>query len=112
MSVEKMEQYKEYKKHRKEILRKQKRKEKLISILGISSFVLILCVVGILVYQDIKPDYTAKTTNLIDWSQYISDDIIGGEDETEDTTDETEQASSDSSTDETTSTDTTTEGQE
>ena len=117
MSVEKMEQYKEYKKHRKEILRKQKRQERLYAILGIASCVLILGAVGFFVYQDIKPDYASKTTSLINWSQYIPDDIIDGADDTEGTeseeeTDGTSDATSDNATDETSETDTTTGGQE
>ena len=104
MSVEKMEQYKEYKKHRKEILRKQKRRERLYTILGISSVVLILGLVCILVYQDIKPNYAAENTSLIDWSQYIPDDIVYGEDsESEDAADAAEDTSE---------SETTTEGQE
>ena len=104
MSVEKMEQYKEYKKHRKEILRKQKRRERLYTILGISSVVLILGLVCFLVYQDIKPNYAAENTSLIDWSQYIPDDIVYGEDsESEDAADGAE---------ETSESETTTEGQE
>ena len=104
MSVEKMEQYKEYKKHRKEILRKQKRQERLYAILGITSCVLILGLVGFFVYQDIKPDYVSKTTSLIDWNQYIPDDILDGEDDTEGTESEeaadgTSDAASDNATD-------------
>lgn len=113
MSVEKMEQYKEYKKHRKEILRKQKRQERITAILGITSCVLILGAVTFFVYQDIKPDYERKVTSLIDWSQYIPDDIINGDDETEETNSEgAKDQTSDSNVDGTSETDTTTEGQE
>lgn len=116
MSVEKMEQYKEYKKHRKEILRKQKRQERITAILGIASCVLILGAVTFFVYQDIKPDYASKVTSLIDWSKYIPDDIINGDDETDETnsegaTDETSDNATDNNEDGTSETDTT-EGQE
>lgn len=113
MSVEKMEQYKEYKKHRKEILRKQKRKEKLTAILGVTCCVLILGTIGFLIYQDVKPDNTKKYVSLVEWDKYIPDDILGNDEEegTEEGADTTEgtDAADDSSTD-SSSEDTTSEG--
>ena len=74
MSVEKMEKYKEYKKHRKEILRKQKRQEKIRIAIASLVCVVILGGLGFLVYQDVKPEVKGDWESLIDWSQYIKDE--------------------------------------
>lgn len=73
MSVEKMEKYKEYKKHRKEILRKQKRKETLAAVGGILVVALIIGGIAFGIYKDVKPKYKEekKSSSLINWSQYI-----------------------------------------
>ena len=86
MSVEKVEQYKEYKKHRKEILRKQKQKEKLIQISMSVAGILLLGLITFFIYQDVKPD-RPENVSLINWDQYLPEDLVAGEDEATDTED-------------------------
>ncbi len=95
MSVEKVEQYKEYKKHRKEILRKQKQKEKLIQISMSVAGILLLALITFFVYQDVKPD-RPENVSLINWDQYLPEEVVAGEEDTTDTQDtvETEDATS------------------
>lgn len=71
MSVEKMEQYKEYKKNRKEILRKQKRKEKINAIIGVICAVVIVGAIGFGIYSDVKPKNEKKYVSLVDWNKYL-----------------------------------------
>lgn len=84
MSVEKMERYKEYKKNRKEILRKQKRQEKINKIIGIASTIIIVGAIGFFIYQDVKPKYVPDTRSLITWGKYIPAETEDIQDETED----------------------------
>ena len=75
MSVEKMERYKENKKNRKEILRKEKRKQQLWRIFGIVCVIAIVGGIGFGVYTSVKPKFEPKYVSFVDWNKYIPDEV-------------------------------------
>ncbi|MGN0298202.1 MAG: hypothetical protein ACI4C1_03285 [Lachnospiraceae bacterium] len=79
MSQAKVDQYKEYKKNRKEILAKQKKRQQINRILSWAAAIVILGglggAVGVSIYNSYQaklaalPDYTSSTSFIVsDWS--------------------------------------------
>ena len=74
MSQEKVDKYKEYKKNRKEILRKEKRKKKIEKIAGWTILVVLVAALGTAVWVTIYNQHQAKLAALPNYT--VSEKVV------------------------------------